>query len=272
MTMPLPPGGYAPPQGYAPQGGYLNSRFGERPGPLATCLILLPLAVALMSAAMLVILLGYEDWGGWSDVWGGVRAVLAIGVGLLIASVVVVTVTSTTGHLLDFQNLGFQGQQNIGAPQAGVGLMSRRRFGDRPGPLVAVIILEILGMVALSASTTSWLIAREGSYRSFGYAGGIFEGVWGEVYVFFAIGIVLIGVAVVIAVSTTKMPRQLYIYPPQMQYAAQAPAGMPSQPMGMAPPVGDPVAQVPVDPQPQSDPSTASTDQSEPESSAPSAD
>jgi len=47
---------------------------------------------------------------------------------------------------------------------------------------------------------------------------------------------------------------------------------LPSQPMGMAPSAGDPAAQIPVDPQAQSAPSIASTDQSELESSAPSAD
>lgn len=251
MTMPLPAGGYSS-----------RSRFGERPGPLVACLILLPLAVAPISATMFVIFFTY---GAWSDTWGGVRAVLAIGIGLLIASVVIVTTTSTSGYLPDSQGSAVQGQQNFVAPQA----FGRRRFGDRPGVLVTVIILEILSTAALSASTTNWLFAKAEEY---GFEDGIFTNVWGGTYVFFGIGIVLIGAAVIVAVNTTKMPRQIFLYPPQGQYAAQFPAGVPPQPMGMAPPVGDPVAQVPVDPQPQSDPSTASTDQSEPESSVPSAD
>lgn len=245
----------------------MRSRFGERPGPLAACLILLPLAVALISATMFVIFFTY---GAWSDAWGGVRAVLAIGVGLLIASVVVVATTSTTGNFPDSQSYAVQGQQNVVAPPA----FGRRRFGDRPGVLVTVIILEILSTAALSASTTNWLLTKTAQD---GFEDGIFTYVWGGAYVFFGIGMVLIVTSVIVAVSTTKMPRQIFLYPPQGQHAAQFPASVPPQPMGMVPPAGvppagDPVAQVPVDPQPQSAPSTASTDQSEPESSVPCAD
>lgn len=212
MTTPINPGGFV---------GLARGRgFGERPGPLVAIIILLPLAIALLCAATVVlfndrwIAIVFEDLVASRDLWAGVWVFLILGVASLATVVAVIanTIKASRYAVSMFSSAAQTGDGESSSANADIS-NNESGFGKRPGPVATVAIFVILCSAIFSASLTQWLVSK-----AYGLDAGIFKGVWGGVYVFFALGLVFLGIAIVVAASTTRRPRYLLPNPANYQF------------------------------------------------------
>lgn len=186
--------------------------FAERPAALVAVIILLQFAIALLCASALVffndrwvaVLFEDDDLGiSIADLWVGVWVFLILGIAFLATAVLVIGSTiKASEYASSMLNNAAQTEDdesstantNISRIESG--------FYKSPGHVVAFVILVVLSSAILSASLTQWLVSK-----SYGLQNGIFKGVWGGVYIFFALGLVCFGVAITVAVNTTRRTR-----------------------------------------------------------------
>ena len=194
--------------------------FDKKPGPLIAVIIFLPLSIALLCSATFVLFndrwfdIVFEDFAV-EDLWAGVWVFLFLGLASL-ATVVAVTANTmrtsryASGMLINAAQIedgkGSVADANISNNESG--------FGKSPGPVVTVTIFVILSSSILSASLTLWL-----GTKAYGMDNGIFKEVWVGVYVFFALSLVCLGVAIAVAANSTGKPR--YFMPNPASYNFQ---------------------------------------------------
>ena len=186
--------------------------FAERPWALVAVITFLQFSIALLCASAFVffndrwiaVVFEDDDLGiTIADLWIGVWVFLILGVAFLAASVLVIGSTikaseyassmlNNTAQIEDEESS--TANTNISRIESG--------FYKEPGPVVAFVFLVVLSSAILSASLTQWLVSK-----SYGLQNGIFTGVWGGVYIFFALGLACLGVAIAVAVSTTRKTR-----------------------------------------------------------------
>lgn len=200
MTTPINPGGFA---------GLARGRgFGERPGPLIAVIVFLPLSIALLCAATVVLF--NDRWiaivfeGLERDLWAGVWIFLILGIASLAT---VVSIIASAIKISKYASNMPNSTVHMGSGESG--------FGRRSGPVVTVVILVILSSAVLSASLTQWLVSK-----AYGLENGVFKGVWGGVYVFFALSLVCLGIAIAVSASTTR--RSGYLLPNPANYQFQS--------------------------------------------------
>ena len=225
MTTPINSGGFV---------GLDRGRgFGERPGPLVAIIIFLPLAIALLCASAVVLF--NDRWiaivfeGIDRDLWAGVWVFLILGIASLATVVSVFANTIKTSKYVS--NMPSSNAQ-IGDGESGITntniLNNESGFGKRPGPVVTIAIFAILSTAVLTASLTQWLATK-----AYGLEIGVFKGVWGGVYVFFALSLVCLGIAIAVAASATRIPR--YLFPNPAIYPFQNPVTGQTQPISEQP-------------------------------------
>lgn len=225
MTTPINPGGFV---------GLVRGRgFAERPGPLVAIIILFPLAIALLCASTVVLF--SDRWvaiifeGIDRDLWAGVWVFLILGIASLATVISVIASTIKTSRYVS--NMPSSTAQ-IEDGESGITntniLNNEGGFGKRPGPVVTVVIFAVLSTAILSASLSQWLQSKQ-----YGLEGGIFKGIWGGVYVFFALSLVCLGIAISVAASATRRPRYLFSNP--ASYPFQNPMTGQTQPISEQP-------------------------------------
>ena len=183
--------------------------FAERPWALVAVITFLQFAIALLCASAFVffndrwlaVVFEDDDLGiTIADLWVGVWVFLILGIAFLATAVLVIGSTikaseyassmlNNTAQIEDEESSN--ANTDISRIESG--------FYKEPGPVVAFVFLVVLSSAILSASLTQWLVSK-----SYGLQDGIFKGVWGGVYVFFALGLACLGVAITVAVSKTK--------------------------------------------------------------------
>ena len=186
--------------------------FAERPAALVAVIILLQFAIALLCASALVffndrwaaVLFEDDDLGiKIADLWVGVWVFLILGIAFLAAAVLVIGSIIKASAYASSMSINTAQIEDEESSNANTDISRiESGFYESPGPVVAFVVLVVLSSAILSASLTQWLL-----YKAYGLQDGIFKGVWGGAYVFFALGLVCLGVAITVAVSTTRKTR-----------------------------------------------------------------
>lgn len=225
MTTPITPGGLV--------GLYRRRGFGERPGPLVAIIIFLPLAITLLCASTVVLF--SDRWiaiifeGVDRDLWAGIWVFLILGIASLATVISIIASTiKTSKYASNMPSSTAQiGDEESGSTNTNI-LNNESGFGKRPGPVATIVIFAVLSTAILSASLSQWLQSK-----LYGLESGIFKEVWGGVYVFFAFGLVCLGIAIAVAASATRRPR--YLFPSPANYPFQNPVTGQIQPISEQP-------------------------------------
>jgi len=183
--------------------------FAERPAALVAVITLLQFAIALLCASALVffndrwvaVLYEDDDLGiSIADLWVGVWGFLILGIAFLATAVLVI---GSTIKASEYASSMLNNAAQIEDDESSTANTNISRieggFYKSPGPVVAFVVLVVLSSAILSASLTQWLVSK-----SYGLQNGIFKGVWGGVYIFFALGLACLGVAITVAVNTRE--------------------------------------------------------------------
>ena len=183
--------------------------FAERPWALVAVITFLQFAIALLCASASVffndrwitIVFEDDDLGiTIADLWVGVWVFLILGIAFLATAVLVIGSTIKESEYASSMLNNTAQTEDEESSNANTDISRiESGFYKEPGPVVAFVFLVVLSSAILSASLTQWLVSK-----SYGLQDGIFKGVWGGVYVFFALGLACLGVAIAVAVSKTK--------------------------------------------------------------------
>ena len=209
--------------------------FGERPGPLVSIIIFLPLAIALLCAATVVlfndrwIAIVFEGFATGRDLWAGVWIFLILGIASLATVVAVIANTIRTSRYASSMLINVAQIEDGEGSAADVNILNNESgFGKSPGPVATVAIFVVLCSAILSAALTQWLATK-----AYGLDNGIFKGIWGGVYVFFALSLVCLGIAIAVAANSTRRPK--YFMPNPANYQFQNPMTEQNQPISEQP-------------------------------------
>ena len=186
--------------------------FAERPWALVAVITFLQFAIALLCASAFVffndrwlaVVFEDDDLGiTIADLWVGIWVFLILGIAFLAAAVLVIGSTIKASEYASSMLISTAQIEDEKSSNANTDISRiESGFYKETGPVVAFVFLVVLSSAILSASLTQWLVSK-----AYGLQNGIFKGVWGGTYVFFALGLACLGVAITVAVSTTRKTR-----------------------------------------------------------------